>query len=393
MTTNTPARGILTGTPVPSAEREAASGAPSPLVQYRMNPEDMERYLRERYGDRLAAAARYAADDRPFSLERRRKEDAGVVETAEDLRDQYLALRVAGKARYEALRELGLGPVRGLETLKAWGLDNKDTEAAEIKRLRTEMEAPTEETAATEEPQDEPAKSPVAQPQNEPPQAPVEETRGASETASDKEAKPGRPRIPRPEATRERYLELRLQGKARTRALRELCGSVAGGYEYLEAWGLRDLEVEQAELARLRSEMAARVEPAAAPETTAEAEAAATYKPQPTITVPVPVSGDVVRAVLDALIRDVHATAVAKGWHETIVPLPVHLALIHSEVSEALQADRKGEGDQAVAEELADVVIRAMDTAAAHGLDLAGALLTKMETNKRRPYRHGGRRY
>lgn len=100
-----------------------------------------------------------------------------------------------------------------------------------------------------------------------------------------------------------------------------------------------------------------------------------------------------VRETLQALIDDAHQTAVEHGWHDTSVPLPVHLALIHSEVSEALQADRKGEGADHVAEELADVVIRVMDTAAAHGFDLASTIIAKMQANKARPHRHGGRKY
>ncbi|MCL6453568.1 MAG: hypothetical protein K6T78_08065 [Alicyclobacillus sp.] len=224
----------------------------------------------------------------------------------------------------------------------------------------------------------------------EEPQTPLRETGEPADVAPDKEAKPRRPRKPRPEVTREQYLALRLQGKGRIRALTELFGYVAAGYAALEQWGLRDAQAEESELAKLRGETAV---PETAPETVTVQETAAPVEPQPTITVPVPVSSDMVRAVLQALIRDVHATAVAKGWHDDPVPLPVHLALIHSEVSEALQADRKGEGDAAVAEELADVVIRVFDTAAAHRLDLADALLTKMETNKRRPYRHGGRKY
>lgn len=216
------------------------------------------------------------------------------------------------------------------------------------------------------------------------PQTPTEETGETAQVAPDQEAKPGRMRKPRPEVTREAYLALRLQGKGRIQALRELFAYVGDGYRALDRWGLKDLQVEQAELARLKGEPIVSV---TVPET------AATAETLPTITVPVPVGADLMRAVLQAIITDVHATARSKGWHEAIVPLPVHLALIHSEVSEALQADRKGEGDAAVAEELADVVIRVMDTAAAHGLDLAGALLMKMDTNKARPYRHGGRKY
>ena len=60
---------------------------------------------------------------------------------------------------------------------------------------------------------------------------------------------------------------------------------------------------------------------------------------------------------------------------------------------EALEADRKGYGKDKVTEELADVIIRTLDTAAPHGLDLPSAIVDKMEKNKGRPYRHGGLKY
>lgn len=292
-------RRLKTGTPVPHRERELAATQPSPVVVYHWSREQIEQYMRERYGDRLDASAVAEKSERVYTTRenrRQRKEDTTVT----------------------------------VET--------------------TEATAPTK-TVTT-----------------------------------DKEAKPMQPRKPRPEVTREQYLELRLRGVSRVQAMKQLFRSITGAYSALERWGLKDKDAEAAELARLRGEPAA---PAAAP----KPEPAATSEPQPTITVPVPVGIDMMRAVLQATIADVHATAQSKGWHDEPVPLPVHLALIHSEVSEALEADRKGFGTEKVAEELADVVIRVMDTAAAHGLDLAGALISKMARNKAREYRHGGLKY
>lgn len=72
------------------------------------------------------------------------------------------------------------------------------------------------------------------------------------------------------------------------------------------------------------------------------------------------------------------------------VKLPAILALVHSEVSEAYEAfasrDLKG-----FAEEMADVVIRVLDCTAGLGIDLGPAILAKLEKNRARGFRHGGK--
>lgn len=68
--------------------------------------------------------------------------------------------------------------------------------------------------------------------------------------------------------------------------------------------------------------------------------------------------------------------------------IATRLALIHSEVSEALEALRKDDADN-FAEELADVVIRVADLAGGLEIDLEGEIERKMEKNKARGYKHG----
>lgn len=68
--------------------------------------------------------------------------------------------------------------------------------------------------------------------------------------------------------------------------------------------------------------------------------------------------------------------------------IPEKLALIHSEVSEALEAFRNDD-DGNLEEELADVVIRVLDLAAFRGYDLETAILEKMRKNSQRPHMHG----
>jgi NTP pyrophosphatase (non-canonical NTP hydrolase) len=85
-------------------------------------------------------------------------------------------------------------------------------------------------------------------------------------------------------------------------------------------------------------------------------------------------------------------TAKSKGWHDEPRETGTLLALIHSEVSEALEADRKGDTEN-FAEELADVCIRIFDLCGSKGIDLEAAIYKKMERNKGRSYKHGGKAY
>lgn len=133
------------------------------------------------------------------------------------------------------------------------------------------------------------------------------------------------------------------------------------------------------------------------------------------------------------LCKEAHQTAIEKGWYETErTPLEIH-ALIHSEISEATEEVRRGmppmyvivehepskvvcyqcppvrdatvvpltkalfydgalkpEGELI---ELADAVIRIADTCENRGWDLEQAIQMKMQYNKTRPYKHGGKKY
>lgn len=75
------------------------------------------------------------------------------------------------------------------------------------------------------------------------------------------------------------------------------------------------------------------------------------------------------------------------------------LALVHSEVSEAVEAARDGKyvaylkngKPEGVVVELADTMIRIMHLAGLLGLDLESAVEMKMAYNAKREYRHGGK--
>ena len=115
-----------------------------------------------------------------------------------------------------------------------------------------------------------------------------------------------------------------------------------------------------------------------------------------------------------------------KGFHEGQPDIPKALCLIHSEVSEALEADREGkhvleyhysarqlvDGEHAhdidpedeaeefkhafqnsikntFADELADVLIRVGDLCGALGIDIEAHVAAKMRYNQMREHKHG----
>lgn len=98
---------------------------------------------------------------------------------------------------------------------------------------------------------------------------------------------------------------------------------------------------------------------------------------------------------LDSLAGEIYTNNKVKGFWDKKRNKGELIALIHSELSEALEAIRKPDLSDKIPdftgeeEELADAVIRILDYAAGYNLPLGAAIVAKIRYNKTRPYKHG----
>lgn len=120
------------------------------------------------------------------------------------------------------------------------------------------------------------------------------------------------------------------------------------------------------------------------------------------------------RLHLEEMTAEIRKVNEEHGWREGTNTFGDYLALLHSEISEALEAYRDhGVADateaaqpvqygptglptnlpkpEGVGSEFADVLIRLLDTCDVYGIDLVAEYRRKIAYNRTRPFKHGGR--
>ncbi len=102
--------------------------------------------------------------------------------------------------------------------------------------------------------------------------------------------------------------------------------------------------------------------------------------------------------MLNHLAREIHVTNKEKGFWDgelTHDKLAGKLALVHSEVTETLEALRKDKGSEEITKEISDIIVRTLDWyqevhdagIVHHSLDEVFQQI--LDKNKERPHMHG----
>ena len=106
--------------------------------------------------------------------------------------------------------------------------------------------------------------------------------------------------------------------------------------------------------------------------------------------------------MLNNLADEIHQNNIEKGWYESSRTFGDIISLCHSELSEALEEHRNGHDagyiyyredgkPEGIAVEMVDTMIRILDWFASEDIDIDYVMRLKLEFNKTREYRHGGK--
>jgi len=105
--------------------------------------------------------------------------------------------------------------------------------------------------------------------------------------------------------------------------------------------------------------------------------------------------------MLNDLGKEIHSWAIKQGFYDRQRNFGETMTLIHSEISEAFEEYRDGrlpnmthyDGNkpEGIPSELADVIIRVLDTMTYYGIDIDAIVREKMNYNKTRPHMNGGK--
>jgi len=105
--------------------------------------------------------------------------------------------------------------------------------------------------------------------------------------------------------------------------------------------------------------------------------------------------------MFNELAKEIYNNATEKGWHDKPLAFGDAIANIHGEASEAFEDYRNNKGLNeiyfegskpcGIPSEFADIIIRVLDNCHTYNIDIDYAIKIKMDYNKTRKFKHGGK--